>query len=223
MPIRRVAEDVFHIPLSPRDGVNAYLLGDVVVDAGTKGMAKRLIKALRGHVVGAHALTHGHPDHAGGSTRLVEAFEVPVWVGERDRADVESGRPAAAETWARPVVGGRLSHYEPVGVARSLHEGDEVGHGFVALETPGHSDGHMAFWREDDRTLVVGDVLFNLSLLTTAPGLREPPRILTRDPARNRESARRLAALEPELALFGHGPPLRDPAALQAFVDALGA
>jgi glyoxylase-like metal-dependent hydrolase (beta-lactamase superfamily II) len=50
------------------------------------------------------------------------------------------------------------------------------------------------------------------------PGLHEPPRILTRDPRRNRESARRLAALEPELALFGHGPPLHDPAALTAFV-----
>jgi hydroxyacylglutathione hydrolase len=221
MPIRRVAEDVFQIPLSPRDGVNAYLLGDVVVDAGTKGAAKRLIKALHGHVVEAHALTHGHPDHAGGSKRLVDAFDVPVWVGERDRADVESGRPAAAETWARPGVA-RFSHYEPVSVARSLRDGDEVGHGFVALETPGHSDGHVAFWRESDRTVVVGDVLFNMSLLTTAPGLREPPRILTRDPERNRDSARRLAALEPELALFGHGPPLRDPAALKAFVDAFG-
>jgi hydroxyacylglutathione hydrolase len=216
--MRRVAEDVFHIPLSPRDGVNAYLLGDVVVDAGTKGAGKRLIKALKGHVVGAHALTHGHPDHAGGSKRLAQAFEVPVWVGERD--DVESGRPAAAETWARPAVG-RLSHYEPVAVARSLSEGDDLGHGFVVLETPGHSDGHVAFWRERDRTLVLGDVLFNMNLLTTAPGLREPPAILTRDPRRNRESAQRLAALEPELALFGHGPPLRDPAALKAFADAL--
>jgi hydroxyacylglutathione hydrolase len=218
--MRRVAEDVFHIPLSPRDGVNAYLLGDVVVDAGTKGAGKRLIKALKGHVVGAHALTHGHPDHAGGSKRLAQAFEVPVWVGERDRADVESGRPAAAETWARPAVG-RLSHYEPVAVARSLSEGDDLGHGFVVLETPGHSDGHVAFWRERDGTLVLGDVLFNMNLLTTAPGLREPPAILTRDPRRNRQSARRLAALEPELALFGHGPPLRDPAALKAFADAL--
>ena len=222
MALRRVAEDVFHIPLSPRDGVNAYLLGDVVVDAGTKGAAKRLINALKGHAVGAHALTHGHPDHAGGSKRLVEAFEVPVWVGERDRADVESGRPAAAETWARPAVA-RLSHYEPVGVARSLREGDDLGHGFVVLDAPGHSDGHVAFWRERDRTLVLGDVLFNMNLLTTVPGLREPPTILTRDPRRNRESGRRLAALEPELALFGHGPPLRDPAALKAFTDALEA
>jgi hydroxyacylglutathione hydrolase len=217
MAIRRVAEDVFHIPLSPRDGINAYLIGDVVVDAGTKSAAKRLINALKGHAVGAHALTHGHPDHAGGSKRLVEAFEVPVWVGEHDRADVESGRPTAAETWARPAVA-RLTHYEPVGVARSLSEGDDIGHGFVVLDTPGHADGHVSFWRERDRTLVLGDVLFNLSLLTTVPGLREPPAILTRDPRLNRESARRLAALEPELALFGHGPPLRDPGALAAFV-----
>jgi len=221
MGMRRVAEDVFHIALAPRDGVNAYLLGDIVVDAGTKGSAKRQIKALHGHTVGAHALTHAHLDHAGGSRRLVDAFDVPLWVGERDRADVESGRPAAAETWARPMMA-RLRH-EPVPVARALHEGDDIGHGFTVLETPGHSDGHVAFWRDSDRTLVLGDVLLNMHLLTTVPGLREPPRIFTRDPQRNRDSARRLAALEAELALFGHGPPLRDPAALMAFTDAFAA
>jgi hydroxyacylglutathione hydrolase len=41
--MRRVAEDVFQIALAPRDGINAYLLGDVVVDAGAKVNAKRLI------------------------------------------------------------------------------------------------------------------------------------------------------------------------------------
>jgi glyoxylase-like metal-dependent hydrolase (beta-lactamase superfamily II) len=113
----------------------------------------------------------------------------------------------------------RFGGFEAVSVARSLREGDDLGHGFTVLETPGHSDGHVAFWRERDRTLVLGDVFFNMNPLTTVPGLREPPRILTRDPPRNRESARRLAALEPELALFGHGPPLRDPAALTALVE----
>ena len=220
--MRRVAEDVFHIPLTPRDGVNAYLLGDVVVDAGAKVNAKRLIKALHGHAVGAHALTHAHPDHAGGSRQLVEAFDVPVWVGERDRAAVEAGGPPAPETWAAGAVA-RLGGFEAVGVARALREGDDVGHGFTVLDTPGHSDGHVALWRESDRTLVLGDVLFNMHPLTTRPGLREPPRILTRDPQVNRESARRLAALEPELMLFGHGPPLRDPALLTAFVAGLEA
>jgi hydroxyacylglutathione hydrolase len=220
--MRRVAEDVFQIPLMPRDAINAYLLGDVVVDAGAKVNAKRLIRALHGHAVGAHALTHGHPDHAGGSRRLVEAYDVPVWVGERDREAVETGRPPAPATWAEPAVA-RFGGFQALGVARALREGDDLGHGFTVLETPGHADGHVAFWRERDRTLVAGDVFFNMHVLTTVPGLHEPPRILTRDPRRNRESARRLAALEPELALFGHGPPLRDPAALEAFVAGLEA
>jgi hydroxyacylglutathione hydrolase len=218
--VRRVAEDVFQIPLSPRDGVNAYLLGEVVVDAGTKGAGRRLVRALQGHAVGVHALTHAHPDHAGGSKRLVDAFEVPVWVGERDRADVESGRPLIADSWAKPAMS-RFARYKPVPVARGLREGDLVGPGFVVLETPGHSPGHVSYWRESDRTLVCGDVLFNMNLVTTGRGLREPPAMLTPDPARNRDSARRLAALEPELVLFGHGPPLRDPAILKEFVDAL--
>jgi glyoxylase-like metal-dependent hydrolase (beta-lactamase superfamily II) len=42
------------------------------------------------------------------------------------------------------------------------------------------------------------------------------------DPAQNRDSARRLAALEPALVCFGHGPPLRDPSSLRAFTDTLG-
>jgi glyoxylase-like metal-dependent hydrolase (beta-lactamase superfamily II) len=218
--MRRVAEDVFQVALSPRDGVNAYLLGDVVVDAGLKGGGKRLVRALRGHAVGAHALTHAHGDHAGGSKRVVDAFEVPVWVGERDRPYLESGDPPVADSWAKPLIA-RLTRYEPVPVARSLHEGDAVGPGFVALETPGHSAGHISFWREADRTLVCGDVLFNMHVVTTASGLREPPALVTPDPARNRDSARRLAALEPELVLFGHGPPLRDPEAFKAFVGAL--
>jgi hydroxyacylglutathione hydrolase len=218
--MRRVAEDVFQVALSPRDSVNAYLLGEVVVDAGTKGAGRRLVRALQGHAVGAHALTHAHPDHAGGSKRVVDAFEVPVWVGERDRADVESGRPLIADSWAKPAMS-RFARYKPVPVARGLREGDVVGPGFVVLETPGHSPGHVSYWRESDRTLVCGDVLFNMNLFTTARGLREPPAMLTPDPARNRDSARRLAALEPELVLFGHGPPLRDPAILKEFVDAL--
>jgi hydroxyacylglutathione hydrolase len=98
---------------------------------------------------------------------------------------------------------------DPHAVARRLHEGDEVA-GFQVLDTPGHSPGHVSYWRQSDRTLICGDVYFNLNLLTLREELREPPRVLTHDMALNRESARRLGELEPALVLFGHGPPLRD-------------
>ena len=163
------------------------------------------------------------PTLRGGSQWRPSSIQVALGYrrpGPRDRGDVESGHPARADSWARPLLD-RFARYEPVAVARELREGDALGHGFVVLEVPGHSAGHVAFWREADRTLVAGDVFFNLHMLTTAPGLREPPRALTLDPARNRDSARRLAALEPALVLFGHGPPLRDPARLARFVATL--
>jgi glyoxylase-like metal-dependent hydrolase (beta-lactamase superfamily II) len=108
----------------------------------------------------------------------------------------------------------------PHPVARALHEGDEVA-GFVVLETPGHTRGHISFWRESDRVLILGDVLVNMNLITGITGLHEPLAFATPDPARNRESILRIAALEPSLVCFGHGPPLRDPRKLADFAASL--
>jgi hydroxyacylglutathione hydrolase len=105
-------------------------------------------------------------------------------------------------------------------VDRQLHEGDEVA-GFEVIDVPGHSAGHIALWRESDGVLVLGDVLANIDLLTLIPGLHEPTRYLTPDPAENRRSARELAPLEPKLVLFGHGAPLRDTKKFASFVEAL--
>jgi glyoxylase-like metal-dependent hydrolase (beta-lactamase superfamily II) len=71
------------------------------------------------------------------------------------------------------------------------------------------------------RTLIAGDVFFNLHPLTGRPGLRPPPEAFNDDTPRNRESMRKLAALRPEVVVFGHGPPLRSGDALQRFVDGL--
>jgi len=51
----------------------------------------------------------------------------------------------------------------------------------------------------------------------------EPPVIFTRDPEANRASIRRIAALRPRLACFGHGPVLRDPGLLSDLADRLPA
>jgi glyoxylase-like metal-dependent hydrolase (beta-lactamase superfamily II) len=69
--------------------------------------------------------------------------------------------------------------------------------------------------------LVLGDVLNNMDVVTGRTGLHEPKAFFTPDPARNRESARRLAALEPRVLLFGHGRPLRDTRRFSDFVAGL--
>jgi glyoxylase-like metal-dependent hydrolase (beta-lactamase superfamily II) len=116
-----------------------------------------------------------------------------------------------------------VAGFDGVPVARNLVEGDALAAGFVVCDTPGHSPGHVSFWRAADRTLICGDVFFNLRLPGLIAGLRQPPDLLTLDPAQNRESERRLAALEPATVGFGHGPALRDGCArrLGAFIRQL--
>jgi hydroxyacylglutathione hydrolase len=202
----------------PLDLVNVYLLDDVLVDAGSKAQAFRLLRALRGQRVAAHALTHGHFDHQGSSHAVCRALGVPLWCGEGEREAMESGD--SASLYPRPDellprIARRLAGpAHPVD--RVLREGDTVG-GFTVLETPGHTPGHLAFWRESDRVLVLGDVVFHRDPVTFRRGLRYPYRFLVYDYELNAASARRMAALEPALVCFGHGSPLRDGAAFAAF------
>ncbi len=218
--MKQVADGVFQIALTPRDGVNAWLVGDVLVDAGTKGMGKKVAKALAGRTVTAHAITHAHSDHVGGSAHVCSTLGVPFWCPAGDAAAAREGRWVVPQGRMHPVMS-RTNGFPPVDVARELREGDEVA-GFRVLDVPGHSPGHVAFFRESDRVLIGGDVFFNISLLTFRPGLREPLALPTVDPARNRDSMRRLADLEPAVACFGHGPPVTDAAPqLRAFVATL--
>ena len=220
--MKHLARDLYQLPLMPRDGVNAYLVGDVLVDSGYPLNWNRLHAELGGRKPAAHALTHAHADHAGNSGRLQAEDGLEVWVGENDRELLESGRPEPGHVPAGRGLLRRYMAFSGVKPDRLLKAGEELDAGFVVIDTPGHSPGHVSFWREADRTLVCGDVFFNMSMATTAPGLHQPPGIFTPDPARNRQSERLLAELRPALVCFGHGPPLRDPEKLQNFVDGLG-
>ncbi|MDX6655841.1 MAG: hypothetical protein QOH62_634 [Solirubrobacteraceae bacterium] len=207
--MNQIAPDVHQIALTPRDGINAYLVGNVLVDTGLPMSAKKLATIVREHGVEAIALTHAHGDHAGSACKLAEEFGLPVWVGAGDREATEIGEAVKKPPFDKPgirLVAGMLGDFKKVPVARTLAEGDELTAGFTVLDVPGHSPGHVAYWRASDGVLIAGDVFFNMHLMTTAPGLREPPGPLTLDPAQNRASERKLAALEPTVAGFGHGP-----------------
>jgi hydroxyacylglutathione hydrolase len=219
--MKLLAEDVYMLRGMPPNVINVYLVGDVLVDAATRQGEKRIMRQLQGHPVTAHALTHAHADHQGSSHAICERLKIPLWCGREDVPAMEAGvKLPATAPWPIRAFEERFWAGPPHPVARALEEGDEVA-GFTVLEVPGHSPGHVAFWRESDRVLILGDVLNNMNVRTGIPGLHEPPDFFTPDPARNRESARRLAALEPALACFGHGAPLRGPRKLKEFVAGL--
>jgi hydroxyacylglutathione hydrolase len=222
--VKELAEGVWHVKCLPGLpwAVNAYLIGDVLIDAGGRQSAGRILRQLEGHDVSVHALTHNHHDHTGGSHAVCEKLGVPYWCPERDVAGAETPKAILddmPDTFMSRFFW-RTFHGPGHKVDRRLKAGDEVA-GFQVIEAPGHSPGQVAYWRESDKVLVIGDVLANIDQIILIPGLHEPSPMLTIDPARNRESARKLGALEPELVCFGHGAPLRDPDKLKRFVDRL--
>lgn len=219
--MKQLADDLWSIGGFPPHGINCWLMGDVLVDAATRHSGRRILRGLRGREVRAHALTHVHPDHQGATKEVCETLALPLWVGEHDVHAMETGEHVSGDPDALLTrVIRRAFKGPPHPVDRVLREGDRVA-GFEVLHVPGHTPGHLAYWRESDRTLVLGDVLNNMNVTTGIRGLREPKLIFTPDPVANRRSIHRVAALEPELVCFGHGPPLRDPRRLREFAERL--
>lgn len=222
--MKQLADGVWQLKgrLPIPNAINTYLLEEVLVDAGARFDGPKILGQLEGRPLSAHALTHAHPDHQGASKLVCDTYKVPFWApdGDSDAAErpelIRERQPSNAinKIFFKAMAG--PGHP----VDRRLREGDEVA-GFRVLDTPGHSAGHVSFWRESDRVLVLGDVLNAMDVITGIPGLREPKRYLTPDPVTNRASARRLGELEPSLVLFGHGPPERDTAKFVKFCASL--
>jgi hydroxyacylglutathione hydrolase len=219
--MREIAPGLHLLEGTPKYGFNVYLMGDVIIDAATKRAAPRILRQVESRPVAAHAITHAHADHQGSSHRICEALEIPLLCPAAEADGMESGDFAAFVPDGR-ITRWQLRHWAGPAhpVARRLQEGDTVGD-FTVIDTPGHSPGHISFWREADRILVLGDVLFGQHPFTSRPGLHEPPAMFTLDADRNRASARKAAALQPSLVCFGHGPPLTDGRAFTEFVAGL--
>jgi glyoxylase-like metal-dependent hydrolase (beta-lactamase superfamily II) len=220
--VKQLADDVWQLSGFPPNAINVYLVGDVLVDAATRRAGRRILRQLEGRTVSAHALTHAHADHQGASHEVCERLGIPFWCGERD-ADAAERPELMRERMPDARLNGLIFRaWAGPGhpVERRLREGDEIA-GFTVLDTPGHSAGHISLWRESDRVLIAGDVVNSMNLLTARPGLHEPPVRFTPDPARNRESIKRIAALEPELLCVGHGPPWRNAGKLGEFAARL--
>ncbi|APX12887.1 MBL fold metallo-hydrolase [Tateyamaria omphalii] len=204
----QIGEGAWQIPVMPRQSVNCYLLGDVLVDAGIRRSGHKLLAALRGKAVGGHVLTHAHPDHQGATAEVCRALNLPLMCHGAEREAAETGYvlgsfPNPTSLMARMQQ--RFFAGEGYPVARTLVEGDKVG-GFEVVETPGHTAGHISFWRASDGVLIAGDAAVGMNLFTTVPRLGLPLDIATWDMEAARASIRKLAGLAPRRVAFGHGP-----------------
>ncbi len=214
--MKEVAPGVEQLRCVVPNAINTYLVGDVLIDAATRFSSRRIMRQIVDRPLSLLALTHVHPDHQGAAHAICEARGIPlachaggVVAMEGDPDAQPQGRDTAigrivTKIWAGP----------PHPVARVLAEGDGVA-GFRVIHAPGHAPSEVIFFRDSDRVAICGDVVNTMNLITTRPGIREPPHGFSLDPIQNRESIKLLAELEPSVICAGHGPPSRDLAGLK--------
>ncbi len=171
--------------------VSAYVLvrgrEAAVVDTGNPGSGDEIGSALS--TLGAgwsevrHVLlTHSHPDHVGSlSEVLTEAPTATAYAGEADIGNIAAPNPL-----------------------QSVGDGDDV-LGLEIIETPGHTPGSISMLDRGIGLLIAGDAINGNDAGTAVLG---PDPRFSSDMDTANQSVQRLAGLEFETVVFGHGNPV---------------
>lgn len=220
----------------------------VLIDTGSQGSSAAILEAASA-LFGKDApptailLTHSHADHAGAARKLtstwgcrlhIHAEELPLARGD---LSVVRRYPNPLDRWlilpllqlmpaprreaalAASSLAGLARPFEPDGATPDLP-------GWRCIPTPGHTPGHVAYFRPDGRVLLTGDAIVTANLnslpglLFRRPCLSPPPRYVTWSWRLAKDSILALARLEPRVLAGGHGEPMTG-SALTAGLQAL--
>ncbi len=201
-----------------------------LIDAGipfSAGRIRNWAKETFGRPPNAIVLTHGHFDHVSAAMELADEWDAPIFAHPLEFPYLTGERAYDAPNWQ--AGGGLMSLLspsypkDPINLGSRLKalpgEGAEMTiadmPGWTLLHTPGHTPGHVSFFRERDKTLLVGDAFcttkpesFFEAALAQQPELHGPPAYFTSDWAAAKASVQKLAALGPVTLAPGHGKAL---------------
>jgi len=200
------------------DGVNAnvYVVVEgkelTLIDTGMPGNAGKILNYVtkigkQPSDISQIVLTHYHIDHAGSAYELKKATNAKIAVHEED-ADFVSGKKAAPKP--KNILFRAFSSVikvKPVEVDTRLKEGDKIGR-LIVVHSPGHTAGSICLHDVENKVLFVGD-----ALRYKDGKLEGPPERMTPDMSAAKQSIRKIAKLDFDLMLSGHGDPLRPEAA----------
>lgn len=228
--IERIAPDVGWQPIS---FVNAYFVGHsgepwALIDTGLPGRAEQIFEAAEarfgsGSRPAAIYLTHGHFDHSGSACALADRWEVPIFA-HRMELPYLTGRSDYPPP--DPTIGGAMAFLSRFIPYRARDFGDHIRElpndelpglsGWDWIPTPGHSPGHISFFRPSDGVLLAGDAFATMNM-DSWTGLVTGKKELSRAGApfninwqATRESIEKLANLQPNVVACGHGIPMKD-------------
>jgi len=202
------------------DFVHCYIWewkdGLTLIDAGMPNHVHTILDAITAkgwalHNIRRIIITHGDPDHVGGTAKLKKATGAVVGCHTVDKVLLEHpSKRVPAIWWARPIFAmlGFLPQFNalPVHPDELYVDGQVLPEGFIVVHTPGHTPGHISLIHRDRRLLIAGDALNN-----RGGKLQMPPPLFTPDRKNAERSVWKLAKKygdDFDVAVFGHGPPI---------------
>ena len=227
--VREIAKGVGHLPVSI---ANVYFVDAsngkwALVDSGTPGKGEMIRKAAEeryglGAKPASIVLTHGHFDHAGSALELADAWDVPIYAHRLELPYLTGRSPYPPPD---PTAPGFMSFLSRFFSPKPFDLGSRVrvlppAPSIPGLEewewhhTPGHTPGHVSFFRPRDGVLLAGDAFTTVdldsafSVITKRQSISRPPTPMTCDWEAAAQSVRRLAALKPSSLACGHGTPM---------------
>jgi glyoxylase-like metal-dependent hydrolase (beta-lactamase superfamily II) len=218
--------------------VNSCIVGDsnnkdgewVIVDTALESSYDFIVNTAeelfgKGSKPKAIILTHGHFDHIGSVKKLIKHWGVPVYAHELEipyltgQKNYPQGDPS--------VGGGMVAEISSMFPHDSISLGSYINPlpkdgsipgmpGWRWVHTPGHTEGHIALFKEKDRIIMAADAFCTVkqeslvSVLTQNEQISGPPKYLTTDWEAARKSVKLIADLKPSLAILSHGMPMKD-------------
>ena len=199
--------------------VTVLVEGDdvILVDAGLRGssgLIKRGLKslALCRRQIRCVVVTHAHPDHSGGLGELVSGSNITVAAHQLE-ADIITGavpplsplQNRLLATIAQPVMATLMG--SPIPVDSRLEDGDGIPFrtDVRVVHVPGHTEGSIALYLPEKRTVIVGDALQYKFAWRLSP----PAAGVTRRPGAAMQSLEKLLDLDFDKICFSHFPPMR--------------
>lgn len=198
-----------------------------VIDAGCSKEWPTLVAGLKEigmapENVAGMVITHGHADHIGCAGMASKAgISVQIHEEERTRAlrtyqGKEAVAPYELPVWKpalwrnfMPMIKAGVMKQFAVPDIETFSDGDvlDLPGSPVAIHTPGHTEGHTSFHVPGLEALFTGDALVTMGLLGGPDGPQHMPKMFHNDSATARTSVGRLAELDANLILPGHGEP----------------
>lgn len=184
---------------------NTYLVGEaeglLLVDSGMPHENPKLRRYLGNKKPAVLLLTHHHLDHVGGARMLWERLGLPIYAHSLDIPYIcgEKRRPPFPPI---PWLGDYIANSPrpvPKEALIPVEEGALV-LGWQVVHLPGHTPGQIGLLR--DRTLIAAD-----ALRVGPRGPWVPPAMVNHDTQEARRTVGKIARLEADTILVGHGPP----------------